>query len=211
MKVKKLLGFIVTSIIFICILASTKTYAAESSYQLGITNLREKHGNQGQGAYEIHASEVSSGQAQAVNRKIWKIVSYTNGNQINYSNAFYCLRAEHGFVLNGSNQNVTTVRKTYNVALDMKTQKDQVLQKLKDVNSFKNDSNPSSTYNKIMWILDNMYLPKQSDSSVKEQLFEAAEITDEDDDLYPGYTPRLTDDDIEVVQQMALLVFYKSR
>ena len=57
-------------------------------------------------------------------------------------------------------------------------------------------------YNKIMWIIDNMYLPKAENAQAKKvELLTNAGI------IKPNYGiehVRITDDDIEVVQQLAI-------
>ncbi len=159
----------------------------------------EKHGNgKNGGAYGIGIK--SNGMPD---KKIWKIVSYptTSSTKIDYSNAFYCLKAEHGFMMDQGNTNVTTVKKTYNQKFDMKSQKQEVLTRLQTIDVFKAD--PTS-YNKIMWVLDNMYLPKQSTQAEKVALLTAAGIIDSN---YTIEHARITDDDIEVVQQMVLWYF----
>ena len=134
----------------------------------------------------------------APDKKVWKIVSYS-GNGYNYDNAFYCIKAEHGFVNNNSTTSVETIRRTYNVKLDMKTQSVDVINKLNAINTAIGDTQLSQeTYNKIMWIIDQMYLPKASSKEQdKTALLNATGIANS----------VLTDDDIEVVQQLALWYF----
>ena len=111
-----MIGNLILILILIYILFSVrnKTYAAEQSYYLGLTNIR-----QDKGAYEIASKGAGT------RKKIWKIVSYSSqsDNNISYKNAFYCLRAELGFGLTNGNQNVTTEKRQYNVKHDMKTEK----------------------------------------------------------------------------------------
>ena len=72
------------------------TYAANASYILGITNVREAQNGKLGGAYGIGIK--SDGTPE---KKVWKIVSYPTmaSNTIDYSNAFYCMKAEHGLLL----------------------------------------------------------------------------------------------------------------
>ena len=101
------------------------------------------------------------------------------------------------------NNSVSNERREYNTSFNMKTQKDKVLQQLQEIGVFTRDA---SDYNKVQWILDNMYLPKQPGAQeVKQRLFEASGILDPEG--YPDYTMedvRITDDDIEAVQQLAI-------
>ena len=140
-------------------------------------------------------------------------------NNASYQNAFYCLRAEKGFT--AANGDLT--KRNYTVKLDMKTDKNAkygengtiseigVLERLKQVGSFNNpdgtaNQNADKEYNKIMWILDNMYLPKQSTEQEKISLLTKAGIFSSENDEYIGHE-RITNDDIEVVQQLALWYF----
>lgn len=194
MKLKKVIGVLILALIGILLIGTTSTYAANSNYVLGITNVREAQNGKLGGAYEI--------QVNGLTKKIWKIVSYptSESTKIDYSNAFYCLRAEHGFMADGISD-VSSIKKLYNTRFDMKTQKANVMEKLNSMEVFKVD--PTS-YNKIMWIVDNMYLPKTDTLEFKEALLRSAGIVT---DKLPMEHVRITNDDIEVVQQLAIWYF----
>lgn len=134
-------------------------------------------------------------------KTIWKIVSYDSLDDTatpNYNEAIYCLTPEQGF---GSEATAEPGKKQYDVSFNMKdlSTVDEKYKSLfgdtSDVESF------NTTYNSILWILDNMYLPKQlpenQKETVKEILYKKAKIEDS----------KLTDNDIEAVQQMALWYF----
>ena len=221
MNLKKIIGMLmVIMIIILCTLTivTSTTYAANDSYILGITNIREGDG----GAYGLGGK--SNG---GVYKKIWKIVSYPTmtSNTIDYSNAFYCIRAEHGFVKTPEDptEDVTQRRRNYTKKLDMKTEKNAqynedgtikeigVLERLKAVGSFNNhdgsvNPNADKEYNKIMWVIDNMYLPKQSTEREKIALLVNAGIIENENDDYYGHE-RITNHDIEVIQQLVLWYF----
>ncbi len=191
MKLKTLIKAIVIAIMSIFAICNIPTYAADSSYILGITNIR-----QDKGAYQI----APNGQV----KKIWKIVSYpdTVSTAPNYSNAFYCIKAEHGFVVNNGTS-VTDIRKLYDTKFNMKTQQKEVMDRLNAIDVFTTDK---TSYNKILWIMDNMYLPNSNNANEEKQaLLEAAGITQYQDGVL------LTDSDIEVVQQLALWYFTNSK
>ncbi len=200
MRTKKVIGMLIVIFMLatiIGVLVQTTTYAAQSSYVLGITNVREaQNGKQG-GAYGIGGLKSDG----TPTKKVWKIVSYETGT-INYDNAFYCIKAEHGFGGFTTSTNVSD-RKTYDTSFDMKTQSDEVITRLNAINrSIKKAEISQETYNKMMWIIDNMYLPKAEGSlETKQALMQAAGITEY------GYGVLLTDDDIEVIQQLALWYF----
>ncbi len=205
MKVRKVIGMAITTII--CTLAMstilmTKSEAANSSYVLGITNIRESGAAYGM---ELKTDGTPT-------KKLWKIVSYTNANSgsgtINYNNAFYCLKAEHGFVNNDTSNStsVTSLRKTYSKSINMKTASKEAIELLSKISCSSGCKDKTDmtqeTYNKIMWILDNMYLPKASDAeSYKNILMEEAGINDYDVGVL------LTDDEIEMIQQLAIWYF----
>ncbi len=190
MKLKKFIGTLIITIIFILTIAQVKIYSADQSYILGATNIRED-----KGAYQISPN----GQA----KKVWKIVSYPSmeSSTPNYANRFYCLKADLGFSAN-NNTSLSGSKKIYNTKLNMKTQKDEVLTRLNAVNVF---NNSQATYNKLLWIIDHMYLPGTLGAEqTKTQLLENAEIIGEN-----GYEEGslLTDSDIEAVQQLVIWYF----
>lgn len=199
MKLKKLIGmFIVMLLVLMATLtiSHNNTYAADASYVLGLTNVRAKING---GAYGIGGLKGDG----TPTKKVWKIVSYPKIGDytISYANAFYCLKAEYGFMLQEGNADVTRVQKNYNLRYDMKSEKATVLARLQAIDVFKNDPN---AYNKVMWIIDNMYLPKQSSQDRKAMLLINAGIIDRESELQYA---RITDDDIEVVQQLAIWYF----
>jgi uncharacterized repeat protein (TIGR01451 family) len=203
MNLKKVMGMlIIVAIVLVStiVFSGNTTYAASSSYILGITNVREAQNGKLGAAYGVGGLKSDNTPA----KKVWKIVSYptTDSKTIDYSNAFYCLFAEHGFMLEDGNTNVTTVRKTYNVKYDMKSDKTEVLTRLN--NTGKGVFTDTTSYNKVMWIIDNMYLPKQSSTDDKVNLLINSGIIKSADELSHA---RITDDDIEVVQQMAIWYF----
>ena len=205
MKAKKVIGMLIAILILataICTVYTTATAVeangqngskAASSYVLGITNVRKSGGAYGIGGLK----------GGMPSKKVWKIVSYDD-NGINYNNAFYCIKAEHGF---GDFTTATNVsdRKTYDVKLDMKTQSADVIAKLNAINTAINKKQlTQQDYNKMMWIIDNMYVANTEGSEqTKLALMNAAKIPE----TYEYYGVLLTDDDIEVIQQLALWYF----
>ena len=197
-----IIGILIVMLTLLLAPLTNKTYAADQSYYLGLTNVRAA---QNGGAYEIGAKSGSG-----TKKKVWKVVSYPSQDSttINYDNAFYCLRAELGFGLTEGNQNVTTIKKHFTIKRDMKTETDKsdVIKRLQEIKSIPSEDN--TTYNKILWILDNMYLPKaEGAQAFKENLLRKAEVLFEEDELGDEY---ITDDDIEVVQQLVLWYFTNS-
>ncbi len=183
---------------------------------------------------------------------IWKIIEVKN-NQTNFDkfrNNIYCIRGGVGFG-NGVNNAITT--KTYTYVSDMKnvdSSKDTSLLKELNVN-VKNvkmctgidtsDSSkikpvyttvPYNNYNAILWLFDNMYLPKLTkltDEGTSSSVIDAMKKEMKTNLLkaafskYEGYVDfsegakpieeqlELTDDDIEVIQQLALWHFTNNK
>ena len=114
---------------------------------------------------------------------VWKIVTYS-GSAINYDRTLYCLKAEQGFYTSEPG----VFKETYNLSYDFMNK-----------NSMNPLPVPSQYYNQIVWILNHAYIPSASTASTdKATLLQNAGITG---------TSELTDDDIDVVQQLAIWYF----
>lgn len=134
-------------------------------------------------------------------KTIWKIVSYDSMDDSsipNYEEAIYCLTPEQGF---GSEVSSEPGKKQYDVSFDMKDLSKIDEKYMKLFGDTTSGETFNAMYNSILWILDNMYLPKQLPTNqkedVKEILYRKAGIEDS----------KLTDNDIEAVQQLALWYF----
>ena len=114
---------------------------------------------------------------------VWKIVTYS-GSAINYDRTLYCLKAEQGFYTSEPG----VFKETYNLSYDFMNK-----------NSLNPLPVPSLYYNQIVWILNHAYIPSASTASTdKATLLQNAGITG---------ASELTDDDIDVVQQLAIWYF----
>ena len=114
---------------------------------------------------------------------VWKIVTYS-GSAINYDRTLYCLKAEQGFYTSEPG----VFKETYNLSYDFMNK-----------NSMSPLPVPSQYYNQIVWILNHSYIPSASTASTdKTTLLQNAGITGNSE---------LTDDDIDVVQQLAIWYF----
>ena len=114
---------------------------------------------------------------------VWKIVTYS-GSAINYDKTLYCLKAEQGFFTTTPG----VFRETYNLSYDFMNR-----------SSMSPLPVPSQYYNQIVWILNHAYIPNASTASTdKTTLLQNAGITGNSE---------LTDDDIDVVQQLAIWYF----
>ena len=114
---------------------------------------------------------------------VWKIVTYS-GSAINYDRTLYCLKAEQGFYTSEPG----VFKETYNLSYDFMNK-----------NSMNPLPVPSQYYNQIVWILNHSYIPSASTASTdKATLLQNAGISGNSE---------LSDDDIDVVQQLALWYF----
>ena len=184
MKLKKI-GLIMLVLVSLGIFAATLVFA-EKTKTLGIISIRE-------GGYGY----------QANSKNVWKIVEY-EGNNFTYNNAIYCLRAGQGF---GDNSHIE--KRVYNVSYDMKNYsvipdsvKGILPSDTQNTAAINGKDYKYTNYNAVLALLDNFYLPKDKNASeLKENIRKVA---------FPGVSKDkfvLTDDDIEVVQQLAIWYF----
>ena len=174
--------------------------AATTSHELGIVQARE-----GGYAYQISGKDV------------FKIVEYVN-NGYNFDNAIYCIKAGPGF---GGTITNPLEKRTYSISYDMKDlasipeNHKSILPSDEQVTATIDGKEYTySKYNAVLWILDNMYLPKHPNETerqaMRDALLTAAFKTQLEEDVTPPFTIdqiNLTDDDIEVVQQLAIWHF----
>ena len=170
--------FVVMVVVFISVFMLVKAYGADPKY-LGVVAERE-NGD----IYKITTLDPQ--------KTIWKIASYDSmaSTTPRYNEAIYCLNPAIGF---GSLE--IEEKREYNHSFNMK-----------DLTGVDAEYRGiiANNYNEILWILDNMYLPKHMPATeraeMKALLFEQANITRD----------VLTDNDIEVAQQLALWYFTTS-
>ena len=172
------LKFIIAIIILVVLMYMQNISLASSPIYAGVAKLRET----GVG-YRIGEKDI------------WKLISYTDTSGSNYlDDALYCVKAGVGFTYTGSG-NV----RTYDASYNLKTEKNKIAE-LSTADYSSIATNPH--YNNILWILDNIYIPNESTAEDRAALLSAAGI---DTDYNPGFALfPLTDDEIEVVQQMAI-------
>ena len=184
MKLKKI-GLITLVLIILGIFAATLVFAEETR-TFGIVSIRE-------GGYGYQANA----------KNVWKIVEY-DGNNFTYDNAIYCLKAGQGF---GDNAHIE--KRDYNVSYDMKqysvipnSVKNILPSDTKNTVIINEKEYTYTNYNAVLALLDNFYLPKDASAS---KIKEAIRTT-----VFPDLEKEeflLTDDDIEVVQQLAVWYF----
>ena len=187
-------------IIAFCLAPFSSVVQAVSSYELGIVQARE-----GGYAYQIEGKDI------------FKIVAYNN-DVYNYDNAIYCIKAGPGF---GGTITDPLEKRTYSISYDMKDL-GNIPENFKSMlpsdelitETIGEEEITYSKYNAVLWILDNMYLPKHPNDAerqaMRDALLTAAFKEQLEEDVIPPFTIdqiNLTDDDIEVVQQLALWHF----
>lgn len=185
MKIKNIvLTILVSSILLACGISTNVN--ASNQKELGILSLRES----GYG-YQVN------------NRNVWKIVEYNNGTYT-YDNTYYCLKGGKGF---GNNTYIEN--RIYNISYDLKkisaipnTIRPILPSDVEKTFEFDSQNYKYSDYNAVLWLLDNMYLPKDANSaSAKDNLLKQVFPTLDLSQI------TLTDDDIEVLQQLAIWYF----
>ena len=216
MNFKKTLVSILTILIMIACMLVPNIVNAATTYvpaYYGIIELMQP--NFGYAIGDPNSNVEGSNKAA----KIWNIVKYKSADKSSgYDDLYiYCIKAGAGFTT--AAQDGTAEPKLYNVSYDMKTQreaiKDQndVLSGLVDKQIPIDDHTNISAYDAVLAVFDMMYMPEESDESVKQNLINA--IIEYAQDPESGYTEHvekmqeypLEDDDIVAIQQAVLWYF----
>ena len=190
---KKIAVIAVTIMLAICL--GTEAFAATNPVTFGLSEYRrETNGKQ-------YGYRINNG-----NKKVWKVIVYENdGTTMNFDNTIYCLKAERGFYTATPN----TFKQTYDKMLDF-ADKASLVPAI-----FENEN----YYYSAMWILDHAYIPyyaKAGDSvevqaKKKEQAAQDREALLNATQMSDSLKRELTDDDIDVVQQIALWYFTNTK
>ena len=129
---------------------------------------------------------------------VFKIGEQDSEGNLSFNTAYYCLRGGLGF---GSTEEILAAGVDYTKLADL-SDAETIMNYYRNVLEITtedlSDEELAANYKAICWIAENMYLPKHANAvDLKETLLENAGITNS----------QLTDDDIEVVQQIALWYF----
>ena len=193
----------------VTMLIGAKSYAATTltdakAYNLGLELVRA----------DQYGYKISGG------RIVWRIYNYAQNSNIfevdgtkyirlqspkDRTNQYYCLRAEYGF-LQTEATNLMYETEKYNKEYDMENANDKfaIMNILTGAGAI--SQTETSKYNKIMWILDNMYVPEKGN---KEEIIEKAmnEYTG-DKTYFPNKATNAAiynnEELIDVVQQLAI-------
>ena len=193
----KLIKKIAVSIIvmLLALAMGTSVFAATNPVTFGLSEYRrETNGKQ-------YGYRINNG-----NKKVWKVIVYENdGTTMNFDNTIYCLKAEKGFYTATPN----SFKQTYDKMVDF-ADKASLVPAI-----FENDA----YYYAATWILDHAYIPyyAKSGDSVEVQAQKTEQAAQDREDLLnasgmsDSLKQELTDDDIDVVQQMALWYFTNTK
>ena len=193
----KLIKKIAVSIIvmLLALAMGTSVFAATNPVTFGLSEYRrETNGKQ-------YGYRINNG-----NKKVWKVIVYENdGTTMNFDNTIYCLKAEKGFYTATPN----SFKQTYDKMVDFADKASLV------PTIFENDD----YYYAATWILDHAYIPyyAKSGDSVEVQAQKTEQAAQDREDLLnasgmsDSLKQELTDDDIDVVQQMALWYFTNTK
>jgi len=193
----KLIKKIAVSIIvmLLALAMGTSVFAATNPVTFGLSEYRrETNGKQ-------YGYRINNG-----NKKVWKVIVYENdGTTMNFDNTIYCLKAEKGFYTATPN----SFKQTYDKMVDFADKSNLV------PTIFENDD----YYYAATWILDHAYIPyyAKSGDSVEVQAQKTEQAAQDREDLLnasgmsDSLKQELTDDDIDVVQQMALWYFTNTK
>ena len=193
----KLIKKIAVSIIvmLLALAMGTSVFAATTPVTFGLSEYRrETNGKQ-------YGYRINNG-----NKRVWKVIVYENdGTTMNFDNTIYCLKAEKGFYTATPN----SFKQTYDKMVDFADKASLV------PTIFENDD----YYYAATWILDHAYIPyyAKSGDSVEVQAQKTEQAAQDREDLLnaagmsDSLKQELTDDDIDVVQQMALWYFTNTK
>ena len=171
----------------------------ERALKLGLVQI-------GKSGYGYTINGVNGG--NNVSKVVFKIASYptdgeaTNAN-LSLEDAIYCIKGGPGF--NSEEGRMDPV--TYDIYTDMKGDRAGEL-----LSKYINLLPDAQNYGSILWLLDNFYIPSSANAAAEKQaLLQAAEdyTAGSDVEVIAGDN-LLTDDDIEMIQQIALWHFTNS-
>ena len=204
MKNKKLKLSILLSLIFvfvsICFSSTVKAVSSNEELYLGIQEYRQTSDPENMGYAINNPDDNGTSEETMVGANIWKIVQYNSSseqdNVYNTDTSFYCVKAGVGF-------SKTSTRQTYKKSYDFIKDKEEI-------NSTNNTVLQSivttDNYYGIIALADLMYIPESSSEQDKENLIKNmfAENGIAEENIDKAYPVKLTDEDIDAVQQAAL-------
>ena len=189
-KIYKIITLIIAIIAAIFVFQS-QALAATADATFGLQAYRKPDESGKQVSYKIGNGSGS--------KMVWKVVKYENeGTTFSYDHTIYCLKAEQGFFTESSADGVTDKYNTY--------------EDLRNLENITSPQFPTEYYNEILWILDHAYVPTAETANEDRDALITAAFAYENE-LMQGHfsgtleNTELTDDDIDIAQQMALWYF----
>ena len=194
MNSKKIIRNLIGLLLVVCLAMLPSIANAEPMsppLYFGITELRAS----GMG-YSIGDPDANGTAGNAEAAKIWNIVQYSGPSATGYTETnVYCIKAGVGFTEGAGTDEI----QEYDVKYNMYTDRTSIATQNDVLNGLVN----GGYYNELLALLDILYIPGESTDAEKEQLLSNAGIYQEQ---YPEIF-RLTDDEIEAVQQAAIWYF----
>ena len=202
MNNQKIIKGLITILLIICVaMIPSIVNAAElnPSLYFGITELRSETGL----GYAIEDPNTNGETGTAA--KIWNIVQYSGENTNDPTEVnVYCIKAGVGFTEGQGTKQV----QEYNLYFDMYTEREAIANQ--DANTSKVLYNlvNGGHYNELLALANLIYIPGESTDAEKETLLkEAGVLAFQEENAALGEEYKMTDDEIEAVQQAAMWYF----
>ena len=201
MEIKKGIKYILWIMIILTMIVSTKVNAAElnPSLYFGITELRSETGL----GYSIEEPNTNGETGTAA--KIWNIVQYSGENTNDPTEVnVYCIKAGVGFTEGAGTKQV----QEYNLYFDMYTEREAIANQDANTNQVLYNLVNGGHYNELLALANLIYIPGESTDAEKETLLrESGILAFQEENASLGEEYKITDDEIEAVQQAAMWYF----
>ena len=217
-RIKILLMALAVALILTTVLSSNAVYAAEATkrnltYQI-TRPYSDDDGDENKDNEEYTFAASKDG--QEFKYSIVKIFDYDKGElEKKFEDSFYCIRRGKGFGSVGYGDDSSANSTKYTVIEDMKSNAKDVIEKYIELYKINLNGTEKITfngktynnvniYNAMLWIADNAYLPVKTDKynpqEYKTELLTKIGIAKVNQGM-------ITDDDLEVIQQLAFWYF----
>ncbi len=176
-----------------------KAAGLNPSLYFGITELRSETGM----GYSIEDPDSNGETGTAA--KIWNIVQYSGENTNDPTEVnVYCVKAGVGFTEGEGTKQV----QEYNLYFDMYTERDAIASQDADTSRVLYNLVNGGHYNELLALANLIYIPGESTETEKETLLrESGVLAYQEEIAALGEEYKITDDEIEAVQQAAMWYF----
>ena len=222
-RIKILLMALAVALILTTVLSSNAVYAAEATTKRNLTYQITRPYSDDDGDKNIDNEEytfAASKDGQEFKYSIVKIFDYDKRKletpYKKFADSFYCIRRGKGFGSVGYGDDSSANSTEYTVIENMKSNAKDVIEKYielynnidlnrtENINFNEKTYNNVNIYNAMLWIADNAYLPVKTDKynpqEYKTELLTKIGIAKINQSM-------ITDDDLEVIQQLAFWYF----